>query len=65
MVIVGLLGLVIAIVGFGSGHEYGQFEAWILATPGIAVVGYALVRLTKEIEHLESDTKAENNHPDT
>ncbi len=33
MVIVGLLGIVFAIMGFFSGLEYGQFEAWLFATP--------------------------------
>lgn len=54
MVIVGLLGLIAAIVGFSSGLEYGQFEAWLLATPGIAVVGWALLKLARDIDRLES-----------
>ena len=64
MVIVGLLGIVFAIMGFFSGLEYGQFEAWLFATPGISVNGYALLRLMKDIERLESDTEAETNHQD-
>lgn len=64
MVIIGLLGIVFAIAGFFSGLEYGQFEAWLFAAPGISVNGYALLRLMKDIERLKSEAETETNGQD-
>jgi hypothetical protein len=56
MVILGLLGVVLANIGFFSGIETGVLEGFYLASPGITIVGYALFRLAKDIERLSSES---------
>jgi len=63
MVIIGILGILIANIGFWPAIEHGALFAFWQATPGILVAGYAFYRLFKDIERCEREEKVAKRNP--
>lgn len=63
MVILAILGIMAWNIGFFSGLEYGVFEAWMMAAPGIAGVILALAQIGKDIDRLKSENNVDTCRP--